>query len=185
MPFMIVSDDDYEKELARLDDSEVISIEPSLSIEQIERGRGNTPAVPEGLREVIAEESLQGTPSAVIQKAFGISPASISAYKNGATSTASYHKPSDKLNQVRTRVSSRAANRLNEALKALGNKNLEDEKAKDIASIAKDMAVVFDKISPVKQQERADEKAMHIHLYAPKMKSVEDYEVIDMVQKSE
>jgi len=183
MPFMVVSDDDFAAELHKLSQDNNKAVEhpsPTMSIEQIERGRGNTPEVPMPLRDVIAEEKLSGTSSKALQEIFKVSPASISAYANGATSTATYYKPVDALTKVRNRVSSRAANRLNEALKALGNKDLSDEKAKDLSAIAKDMAVVFDKISPVKQKENEEDKSFHLHLYAPKMKSVDDYEIIDI-----
>lgn len=192
MPFLIVTEDEYQKEISKLDSSVPTKvdenetgaaniIESELTRHEIERGRGNTPEIPQPLREVIAEEKLSGTPSSVIQKHFNVSASSISAYTHGSTSTASYNKPVDQLTKVRNRVSSRAANRLNDALKALATKDLTQEKARDIADIAKSMSTVFEKISPVKQQEDADaNKHLHLHMYVPKMKTVEDYEIIDV-----
>ena len=177
---MIVSEEDFQKELESIEKKE-----NSLVVEQLERGRGNTPEIPEPLREIIAEDKLLGGTAKDISAAYGVSASSIAAYSHGNTSTSSYNKPVDKLTQVRDRVSSRAANRLNQALKALANKNLELETAKDISTIAKDMATVFEKISPVVVKEKEDSRALHIHMYAPKMKQVNDYKIIDVNGKVE
>jgi len=206
MPFLIVSENEYQKELDKItlpknneveshkiSNEEIItSIEQNtinygLEVEEIKKGRGaGVTNMPECLRAVIAEEKLTGSTAKEVENAFGVSPSSIAAYAHGNTSCATYNKPVDKLVQVRTRISNRAANRLNSALKSLANKNLDEEKAKDLSSIAKDMAVVFDKLSPVKAQEHADEnKHLHLHMYAPKMKTLADYEIIDLNQKAE
>lgn len=184
MPLGIVSDEEFESERRKLDssihDSSLSDEKKSnLTITEIETGRGNTKEVPSVVREIIAEAKLSGESNKEIQKHFPVSSSSISAYQHGVTSTAAYNKPkNERLQKVRNNVSKRAGNRLLEALDALGNKDLNVESAKDVSSIAKDMAAVFEKITPEIKEEK--EKTFHLHIHAPKQKSVDDYEVIDI-----
>lgn len=174
MSILIVNDEEFEAERKKFENKE-----DSFVVHEINHGRNeNDTNVPQPIRELIVEDALEGATAESLSKIYNVSPSSVSAYKNGATSTASYRQKNSKLIAAKDRVSNRAYNRLNEALKALGTKNLSDEKPKDIASIAKDMATVAEKMSP-KVDGAKDGPQVHLHLYAPKMKQITDYEIVE------
>ena len=103
MPIGIVSDEDFESELNRISVPKKVVPSPVLNPEIVEMDRPGRKEgdvnVPESLRKIIGEEALlNGRQSALgLAKMFDISPASVSAYANGATSTASYNSPNTAL----------------------------------------------------------------------------------------
>lgn len=54
------------------------------------------------------------------------------------------------------------------------------KKAKIISSVAKDMAAIANQMSNPDDKDGNGERAMHLHLYRPQMKEVDNYEVIDV-----
>lgn len=53
-------------------------------------------------------------------------------------------------------------------------------KPKQISSVAKDMAAIANQMANRNDPDGNGSRSMHLHLYAPKQKKVEDYEVIDV-----
>src|SRR4249920_401404 len=108
MPMLLVDDAAFESEISKLTpDSVVVSNEeitldltsanqnPRALVKKLHngsRGFGHV-EVPQSLRKLIAEEAILGTPSNDLQKSFGVSASSVAAYKNGATSCATYNSP--------------------------------------------------------------------------------------------
>jgi predicted transcriptional regulator len=172
MPLGIVSDQDFEVEIQR---AQVI---PSRI------GRGNTPAKPDQLRNLIAEEAIKGASAKELSESFGVSPSSISAYKNGSTSTASYDTPDRKLANhivnVKDRITKKATNRLARALDSITPEKLDDLKVKDAAQVAKDMSVVIKNMTP---EVREQNNNVNFVIFAPKVREESDYDVIDAVQE--
>jgi predicted transcriptional regulator len=151
MPMGVVTDADFEKEL---DNSGKEPIVPEIvEMERPGRKEGDN-NVPSSLRKIIAETAnIEGRSTALQFAAeLGISPSSVSAYTNGATSTSSYHEPKkDILNHVRARrekVTSKAHAKLISALSAITTDKLRDIKAPDLAGIAKDMSVIIKNMEP-------------------------------------
>ncbi len=146
----IVSDQDFEKEI----DSFSIPIKPvekKSNVIDIAKGRPEgKKEVPQPIRALIAEEAICGASPDSIKEQFNTSLSSISAYKNDATSTASYHNPNALLKKandiLRDEVSSAARGRLMSAIRALDDKKISEAKARDIAGIAKDMSSIMKKI---------------------------------------
>ena len=169
MPLGIVSDEDYEKEKGRCKESSIERI-------TIEKGRGNGNSnVPPELRELVAECGIiEGNKSTA--KAFNVSEASVSAYKHGSTSTATYDK-NDRV-YARKRVAGRVQSRMLEALNFLTDEKIAAEYGKNIRSIVKDLAVVAEKFMGKNEEEKGSQ--VHLHIYSPKVKSVNDYEIIDV-----
>lgn len=175
MPLGIVSEEDYQKEKNSYELDDKVRIDRTV----IEKGRGEgTKEIPSVVREIVAESKLLGESNDEIKKYFKVSDSSISAYQHGNTSTASYHKKDSRLEKVRNNVSKRAGKGLLAALDAINNKDLNREEAKVVSGIAKDLASVFEKITPEIKKEK--EQNVHLHLHVPKMKEVSDYEVIDV-----
>src|SRR5215510_6410184 len=148
-----VSKDEFEVELEKLG-----LVIPEKKIEQfeteikdIERGRGPTKEVPEEIREFIASEAISGATHKQLAEEFGVSPSSVSAYKHGNTSTASYNKPDTSLakanSDVRDRIIGKAQRKLTDSLDAIdivGSKL----SAKVAADIAMKMSAVCKNLSP-------------------------------------
>lgn len=159
MAMGIVSDSDFDKELSRISperNEESKSVKnPVITGEVIDvsrgRGEGST-SVPDGLRKIIGEESaINGRQSAIeLASQFGLSPSSVSAYANGATSTASYDRTPNKpfVNDAKIRVSKRARGKLMLALSKITGEKLDGTNARDLASIAKDMSAVVKVMEP-------------------------------------
>lgn len=186
MSIGIVSDADFEKELEQLKPRERVEANKNeLKIVNIERGRGDKLETPENLRKVIAECAINNEARAAnLAKIFNISPASVSAYKNGATSTASYNNPNESLvkhtNSVRTKISTRATKRIMMALKHITEDKIQDAKLKDIAALAKDMSSIVKNIDP-DNRVNDGRSSITYHIYAPRVKSEEEYEVVDAI----
>jgi hypothetical protein len=171
MPLLIVNDDQWAAALKDTNDEKLI--EHHI----LQHGRGNTAEVPSLIREIVAEDAIEnGSSAKSLSTAFGVSESSVNAYKNGATSTATYRQKDPSLQAAKRRVYNRASNRLIAALDALKSKDLSGEKAKDISSIAKDMSSVLEKVKPHEVSDSTNQ--VHLHLYAPKLKQLSDYDEI-------
>jgi hypothetical protein len=170
MPMGIVSEDDFEKEIEK---SKVVPLS---------RGRGNSPAVPESLRKIIGENAIEEGSDATkaMTRALGISDSSLSAYKNGATSTSSYHNPQFKnhIDKARERIVKKARNRLIGSLNAITPEKLKEESPRDLAGIAKDMSAIIKNMEPEKSNGELAPRALII--FAPQMMREDKFEVIDV-----
>lgn len=192
MAIGIVSEKDF--------DSEVTKIVPSIReesksndavIKDIERGRGtgNT-EVPNGLRKIIGEESeINGRQSGIeLASRFGISPSSVSAYSNGATSTATYNDERNKengitnhINKTKERITKRARNKLLLALNHITEEKLGEAKVRDLAGIAKDMSAVIKNMEP--EKEKSDSNTQNgptFVFYAPQFKDERSFDIIHL-----
>lgn len=170
MPIGIVTEEEFEKEVVSYKKEELV-------LHKIELGRGESKTnVPQELREIIAEEKTLGTPSSILEKAFGVKPSTVSAYGRGENSLEGRVNPG--LIRARNRVANKATEQLMSALESLSTRNLDTVKATDLSTIAKDMAQIADKMVPVAVDE--NKNTIHVHLHAPKQGGLDDYEVIDV-----
>lgn len=160
MAIGVVSDEDFLAELGNLTQE---NNKPSTAqVVNIERGRGEgNKGVPESLQKIIGETAIENGRQEARQltQALGVSDSSLSAYSNGATSTASYHKPSPTLKpfleKTKRRIARKAAGRLNTALKSITDEKLAAEDARDLAAIAKDMSAIIRNMEPEKENNGA------------------------------
>lgn len=180
MAMGIVSDDEFDVELG--------SIKKSIRAPVIEvmerpgRAEGDN-NIPDSLRKIIGEESeINGRASALaLAKSLGVSPSSVSAYSNGATSTATYDTPKGNIlthiNKSKERVIAKAEGKLVRALNRITDEKLEATKARDLASIAKDMSQVMKNMEPDKVDDPGIKRPQFI-IYAPQFKKEEHFETI-------
>lgn len=183
MPMGIVSDDDLLKEISN---SSTVKSNPkpiiSGTIIDINKGRGDgNVAVPDVLRKVIGDTSVTDGRAQAIDLAaqFGISPSSVSAYSNGATSTASYDKTPNKstIDGAKVRLGGMAQRRLKMALKHITSDKLEATKARELAGIAKDMAAVVKSLEPSTDRPDESNKPQFV-IFAPQVNNIDKYERI-------
>ena len=185
MSMGIVDNEDFEKELGRLSEK---PIKNPAQIIDINRGRGNgNNEVPESLRKVIGEESIEsGRASALgLARAFGISDSSVSAYSNGSTSTSSYNNPDKSLKNhvqnAKRRIARSAREKLTLALSHITTEKLVDVKARELAGIAKDMSAVVRNMEPETIQEGANSGPKFI-IYAPQFRSESSFDVVNVIE---
>jgi predicted transcriptional regulator len=186
MAIGIVSSDDFERELEILGIRRPINgnTVPETVIQDINRGRGEDKLeVPDSLRKVIGEDALvNGNDSAKdIANAMSISDSSVSAYKNGSTSTKSYNEPDKDLKQhtdtIRNRISSKARGRLLMAMNSITKDKLDNAKMRDVAAIANAMSSVIRNLEPPVNE---GNNQTNFIFYAPKPKEESQFEVINL-----
>lgn len=182
--FGIVSDEEFTKQIEKLNNNNENKNSQSHALFQtIERGRGSSKEVPIELKKVIAEESINGTLASTLASAFSVSESSISAYKNDATSTSSYHQSNEELakhnDAIRTSILEGARGKLLMALENITEEKLEGAKLRDTASVAKDMSAIIRNLEPSNGNDNNGLKQQFI-FYAPKEKSEKDFQVIEL-----
>jgi hypothetical protein len=186
----IVDDDEFNKELESLKNDE-----PSTTREPIEenkvvdinRGRGAKLETPEDIRKAIAECAIAGHSPKEIAEAFNISPSSISAYKVGATSTASYNRPDSELlkhgNSVREKITERATKKIMMALRHIDADKMSGAKLRDIAGIAKDMSAVVKNLEPRQDPSIINNNGPNYIIYTPRIRKEDEFEVVEAVNE--
>jgi len=179
MPFL--TDEDIESRLTSPD-----NLVSRMKIHECGKGHGNKTPVPQEIKQVIAELGNDGVKGVDLSREFGISQSLVSQTVNGNNSVgfrdpALYGVVQNKRKEVegkRAQAEESAIDAVIESLGLLSGQIAEVKKPKELASIARDMASVAEKI---RGRSIVDgEKQVHLHLYAPKMKKVEDYEIIDV-----
>lgn len=170
----IVSDEDFDSEL--LDDVQ----NNVVIVERKPPGRGDgSNNVPESLRKIIGEDAaINGSKESLRDLAgpLGISASSVAAYKNGATSSATYDdKKPDLLahiNRGKELAIKRATHTMRRALTNITEEKLNGAKAKDLAGIAKDMSALVRNLEPEKEESKKN--VVHV-FFAPKPRDIESY----------
>lgn len=177
MPLGVLTDAEANSELSRFGIScDVPKIE--VIHQEIKRGRGAKEEVPVSVRAFIASESISGASPEVLSREFNISKSSISAYKNGATSTASYNNPNPVLesmnDNVRATIIGPAQSRILKAILSITDDKLDGSKAKEAAAIAASLSTVIRNVTPDKDVDNRTQ----INIFAPRKNEEEDYEIV-------
>jgi len=181
MPLGILSDDELAAELEKLSGKNK-SESKTAEVIDIQRGRGSKEETPESARKLIADLAINGVSPTELAQQFGISPSSISAYKHGSTSTASYNNPDVKLKAhtdlVRDRIIKKARKKLISSIDNISEDKLADCKPKELAGVARDMSAVIKNLEPVKENDTATQGAPQFVIYAPQLKQEIDFQTI-------
>lgn len=181
MAIGIVSTEDFDLELEKLTGQKRA---PLAEVVDINRGRGNNPEVPGALRAIIGEEAIENGNSSgkEMARAFGISDSSVSAYKAGATSTASYDNPDKDLknhvDEARGRIAKIARTKLLSSLKHITKDKLEAAKLRDVAAVATAMSSVIRNMENPEDANKGNN--VSFVFMAPREKKESDYEVIQV-----
>lgn len=188
MALGIVSDDEFSSQINSV--RSIPAPPPKVpvligEVVEIERGRGEgSVAVPDSLRKLLGETAIEeGNKSAqTIANFLGISPSSVSAYKKGATSTASYHEPKKELkrhmNGVKSRISLKASKTLRRALDNITDDKLEGSKASELAAIAKNLSGIVKDMEPETTGSNGNGNGPSIVIFAPQITTEEHYDVV-------
>lgn len=139
--------------------------------------------VPSSLRKLIAATSVEeGRPAALnLAKQFGISSSSVSAYSKGATSTDTYNKPDNELQEflsdIKNKISKKASIKLAKALNNITDDKLERAKVVDIAIVARAMSALVKDMSPEVATDYVKTGPTFV-IYSPQVKNEDKYEII-------
>lgn len=181
-PGNVVDDKSIVDEVSIVNKEQWEYIEQRAKVIDQKKGRGSVPEVPNEVRKILAEDSIVSRGDALqLAKALNISPSSVSAYANGATSTASYNEPKESLSThitaAKENISKKARNRLLMALDNITEDKLKDTKVIDLGNIARYMsAIVKDMEPPVEEKEQKNGPIFQI--YAPQFAKEESFETI-------
>ena len=185
MAMGIVSDEELEKELNN--GNTRIPVNGIVIPKENDHGRNNGDVnVPESLRKVIGQDSIENGRSSALALAssFGISDSSVSAYANGATSTAQYNGGNRELrkhnNKVKERIVSKARSRLISSLNHITPEKLQEAKLKDVSAVARDMSMIIKNMEPQDVENEDNKPNVNIIFYAPNTRKESEYDVIDV-----
>lgn len=174
MPVGIITDDQLQAEIKN---SAVV-----INRERPGRRPGDV-NIPDSLRKVISETAItEGNKSAqALAEMFGISSSAVSAYKNDATSTKSYHKPDEELKKhnkaVRASVADTAQGKLILALESITAEKLAEAKLRDVSSVARDMSTVMKNMDEnASDRERGNQQPLV--LFMPYIRQENEYRTI-------
>lgn len=163
MPIGIVSDEEFNIEKERGEKSPPPDLRPAQVVDIPRPGRKEGDNnVPDSIRNLIADEAITNGRASALEfaKLINVSPASVSAYSNGATSTKTYHKPNkelaDKLAKSKLNISKRAARRLNLALNGITEDKINEAKLTEIALVAKAMSGIIKDMEPPSENKNGD-----------------------------
>lgn len=181
MPIGIAEEDKFQRELERfVGRRETEFQKPEFNQGGPSRRKGSI-EVPNAIRKVVQEESLVGTPAKEIQKTFGISQSSISAYKTGQTSLNPKSGKDPELvdHKAKTieRIEIQARSKILSALGLLTDEKIDEGKARDISGVAKDLSGVIKNLQP---ESGVSSQPMQVLIYSPRKSKEEDFDVIDL-----
>jgi hypothetical protein len=184
MAMLIVTTEQFEKEMISLGLSLPVNASEKqiIEVKDIVHGRGlGRTEVDEEVRKRIASDLLNGESLKQVTEKYDVSTSSASAYKVGATSTASYNKPDKELKDhteiVKTGIRATALSRLSQALAEITNEKLKKASLKDASGVAKDMSGVVKNLS---NEQAAVNVNNRVVVFRPRTREEEDYEVIDV-----
>lgn len=167
MPIGIVNEDVFREEVR----------------ERTPLGRNGKKEVPHEIRALAASEAIAGGNKKEIAQELGISSQSINAYKNGATSLATYNKKDEKLqkanDEVKDKIRGVALNKMMDAMNAISKENLALSKPNVASAVARDMSTIVKNMDPREDGINVDKAVI---IYKSPMKEEADYPVIDVQQ---
>lgn len=181
MAMGIVSNDEFEKDT--INSGSIKPVIPAVVIDSPDKGRGvGSVEVPNSLRKIIGETSIiDGRASAVkMADKFGISPSSVSAYKEGATSTATIKDKPNKafLDKSKMRMSKRALSMMTRALDHITDDKLVDCKPGELGVLARNMSSIVKDMTPEEQTDNKTTISPQFHIYSPGFRKEESFETI-------
>lgn len=190
MPIGLVNDDDFDLELSKYTNvnSNKQQVEVIININEEKGRRPGDVAVPDSIQKIIGETSItEGRKEALkLASFFDVSESSVSAYTNGAASTASYNNPKKELkshvDKARMKVIGKARKTLLNSLNYITEEKLAIEKPSTLSAVARDMSVIIKNMEPSKEvsSDDSDTSKTPFVIYAPQFRDERSFEVINV-----
>lgn len=178
-----LTDEDIESKLSSPD-----NLVNRLTVHSLVRGSGAY--VPIEIKKAIAILGTEGESNIDLAEAFNLERSTVNKTTNGYSTGRQIPELKEVIQKTKSQLQSNRETAeglavsalldslqiLPEAISEINGKN----KAKKLSSVAKDMAAIANQMADKNADSNGDSKAVHVHLYAPKQKQVEDYEIIDV-----
>ena len=159
---------------------DIVSEFINYNVEEIKHGRGEgrLNLDEEQRKEIATLAHTSGLTQEEVAKLTGVSPSQVSAIKNAATSTSTYHTPNESLEphieSIKTQLSNAAQNKMMEAILALSPEKIHGAKGRDIAGIAKDMSAIVKNLN----NDGIVINNNKVLVYKPRIKEEDDFDII-------
>lgn len=140
-------------------------------------------------RRLLADLAQGDDTQKEIAETFGVSQVTVSGLKRGLVGSNKEDSESadaakvarERIEEKKSAASEKALDGLVEALGMAGGLIGEVKKAKTATAIAKDMAIIHEKLSGGSKDKGTNGGGVHVHLYAPRVRDVSEYEIVDVV----
>jgi len=161
---------------------EVSFPEPNCKVIPITRKTKGDIEVPLEIKKTLAILGNEGETQKSLAAAFAISQPSVSYFERGLATSSGFPNPEltpvlDKIQDKRKDAETKAIDSLVMALGLIPERLPHTKSLKTIASVAKTMAEISDKMGG---REEGNAKTVHLHLYKPENKQVDEYDIIDI-----
>jgi len=179
MPLGIISEDDLKTELDKLKSKkEVVVIDAPK--------KGGYQHINQSVRNFVAAEGVLGADRKLLQRDLGISESVVDNLAVGIVNGGGVrHKDKrtlDVVDRVRYNLGIKARRVMRASMDGITDEKLGATDARDLAAIAKDMAVIDDKLNPVAKQGSLIGNAEKVLIYRPRIKEEDSYDTIQVVE---
>jgi hypothetical protein len=176
---------EVNKDTENTNSEEPRALTPIITSAQITGRKSDIGNVPQSLRKILAEEAVMGGNKSAQQLMDGLgmnlSQPTLSTYKRGEVSpdipTNDSKDLCDYINGRKNKIGKRALNRLNLALAHLDEAKLQGLEARELSGVAKDMAIIAEKMEP-KQKEQEKVAPVQFIMMAPQINNEAHYETV-------
>lgn len=188
MPLGIVSDDEFDMEVERVSPNTRVrsngngsKIEAEIKEIQGPGRVGGEKNIPQAVRQLIGISAIEDG-SLELAKKFGVSSVTANHYANGVISpnypntSQSQQQLKNVTDSVRDRIATKARAKLLNALKHITDEALKGSRPRDLAGIAKDLAVVANTVEPERTETVTQGPTFLV--YAPQIRKEEYFETI-------
>lgn len=162
-----------------------------IIIHKLERGRPvGSEETPKEIKKLVAALTAEGESQVSIREAFDLDKSVVSNIAHGRTSNGNVSPDLQGVqDKVKTKIKERkdfaVANAIDTLLSSiahLDSKLPSVKKAVELSSIARNMSGIVSSLTEKEKNKDSEDKAaqVHLHIYAPKQKEVEEYEIIDV-----
>lgn len=171
-------------------DERNISSEPKVVFEDIpERGRGlGNKNKTDKERIEVASDSISGMSNEDVANKHEVSLSSVSAYKNGATSTSSYNEKNESLqksnDEVKIVIAAQVKNKLLQTLEAITPDKINKAKLGELTNLAHGMSGILKHVEPEDENKNKGNGPQFIFMVPPQ-KTEEHYKVIELQAERE
>jgi hypothetical protein len=137
------------------------------------------PNIPPIIKEIVATATRSGeATNKEMADAFGISTRTVSDAKDGRVGKRRDEELETRIEQNVDKIRDSAVQRIMKSLNVMSDEKLENCKARDLSGIAANLSKVVDNLAP--REKESAFQGVQIVFYSPRMKSVADFEVIDV-----
>lgn len=148
------------------------------------KGDENVPTI---FRDIIAAQAAVGAKQEDLKKAWGVSSATVSNYKNGIPNRSNPDAKSnaevkDVVARVTGRIRDTICSKIEIALESMTPDKFSDEGIKTLSSVTSNLARTIQALEGNKKEDAKIDNRVQTIIYAPQTAKIEDYPVMEMAR---